>query len=116
MVKFWDGLENVVKNFCCQKEIVSIFAAQFLEEMANHKSSIKRIRSNDSKRLRNKYYHKTTRNAIRKLRSLSAKKDALALLPKVVSMLDKLAKRDIIHDNKAANLKGGLQSFVNKLN
>jgi len=94
---------------------MSIFAPQFLVEMANHKSSITRIRSNNAKRLRNKYYHKTTRNAIRKLRSLTSKKEATALLPKVVSMLDKLAKRDIIHANKAANLKGGLQSFVNKL-
>lgn len=83
--------------------------------MANHKSSIKRIRSNNAKRLRNKYYHKTTRNAIRKLRSLKSQKEASELLPKVVSMLDKLAKRDIIHSNKAANLKGGLQVFVNKL-
>ncbi len=83
--------------------------------MANHKSSITRIRSNNAKRLRNKYYHKTTRNAIRKLRSLTSKKEAEAMLPKVVSMLDKLAKRDIIHANKAANLKGGLQLFVNKL-
>lgn len=83
--------------------------------MANHKSSITRIRSSNAKRLRNKYYHKTTRNAIRKLRSLSAKKEAAALLPKVASLLDKLAKRDIIHKNKAANLKGSLQVFVNKL-
>jgi small subunit ribosomal protein S20 len=83
--------------------------------MANHKSSIKRIRSNNAKRLRNKYYHKTTRNAIRKLRSLKSQKEAAEMLPKVVSMLDKLAKRDIIHSNKAANLKGGLQVFVNKL-
>jgi small subunit ribosomal protein S20 len=83
--------------------------------MANHKSSIKRIRSNNAKRLRNKYYHKTTRNALRKLRSLKSQKEASEMLPKVVSMLDKLAKRDIIHSNKAANLKGGLQVFVNKL-
>lgn len=83
--------------------------------MANHKSSIKRIRSNNAKRLRNKYYHKTTRNAIRKLRSLKSQKEAAEMLPKVVSMLDKLAKRDIIHSNKAANLKGGLQVFVNRL-
>lgn len=83
--------------------------------MANHKSSIKRIRSTNTKRLRNKYYHKTTRNAVRKLRTMTSKKDAEALLPKVTSMLDKLAKRDIIHSKKAANLKSGLQNFVNKL-
>ncbi len=83
--------------------------------MANHKSAQKRIRSNDAKRLRNKYQHKTTRNAVRKLRATSDKKEATALLPRVVAMLDKLAKRNIIHKNKAANLKSGLQVAVNKL-
>jgi small subunit ribosomal protein S20 len=83
--------------------------------MANHKSSIKRIRSNDAKRLRNKYYHKTTRNALRKLRTLATKKDAEALLPKVVAMLDKLAKNSVIHKNKAGNLKSSLQLHVNGL-
>ena len=83
--------------------------------MANHKSAITRIRSNNAKRLRNKYYHKTTRNALRKLREMTSKKEASALLPKVVSMLDKLAKRNIIHKNKAANLKGSLQLRLNKL-
>jgi len=84
--------------------------------MANHKSAIKRIRSNDAKRLRNKYYHKTTRNAVRKLRALTTKKEAAALLPKVAAMLDKLAKNNVIHKNKASNLKSGLASFVNGLN
>lgn len=83
--------------------------------MANHKSAQKRIRSNDAKRLRNKYQHKTTRNAVRKLRDTSDKKEATTLLPRVVAMLDKLAKRNIIHKNKAANLKSGLQVAVNKL-
>ncbi|HLP54575.1 MAG TPA: 30S ribosomal protein S20 [Fluviicola sp.] len=83
--------------------------------MANHKSAQKRIRSNDVKRLRNKYQHKTTRNAVRKLRSLKDKKEAETLLPSVTSMLDKLAKRNVIHKNKAANLKSGLTVFVNKL-
>jgi len=83
--------------------------------MANHKSSITRIRSTNAKRLRNKYYHKTTRNALRKLRDITSKKDASALLPKVVSMLDKLAKRNIIHKNKAANLKGSIQAQLNKM-
>lgn len=83
--------------------------------MANHKSAIKRIRSNDAKRLRNKYFHKTTRNAVRKLRSLTAKKEASELLPKVVAMLDKLAKTNVIHKNKASNLKSGLTVFVNGL-
>jgi small subunit ribosomal protein S20 len=83
--------------------------------MANHKSAQKRIRSNDVKRLRNKYQHKTTRNAVRKLRALKDKNEAQTLFPSVASMLDKLAKRNIIHKNKAANLKSGLATFVNGL-
>lgn len=83
--------------------------------MANHKSAIKRIRSNDAKRLRNKYYHKTTRNAVRKLRAMTAKAEASVLLPKVVGMLDKLAKNNVIHKNKANNLKSSLTVFVNGL-
>ncbi|MFM6935763.1 MAG: 30S ribosomal protein S20 [Flavobacteriales bacterium] len=83
--------------------------------MANHKSSIKRIRSNDAKRVLNKYQHKTTRNALRKLRETKVRTEAEAMLPKVVAMLDKLAKRNIIHSNKAGNLKSGLQVRVNKL-
>ena len=83
--------------------------------MANHKSALKRIRSNETKRLRNKYQHKTTRNAVRKLRELTDKKEASALLPSVVSMLDKLAKNNIIHKKKASNLKSSLTVHVNKL-
>ncbi|MCK5400651.1 MAG: 30S ribosomal protein S20 [Flavobacteriaceae bacterium] len=83
--------------------------------MANHKSALKRIRSNETKRLRNKYQHKTTRNAIKKLRELTKKKDAEKLFPSVVSMIDKLAKNNIIHDNKAANLKSGLTKHIASL-
>lgn len=83
--------------------------------MANHKSAIKRNRSNDVKRLRNKYQHKTTRNAVRKLRALKDKKEAETLFPSVASMLDKLAKRNVIHKNKASNLKSGLAVHVNGL-
>ena len=83
--------------------------------MANHKSAIKRIRSNDAKRLQNRYYAKTTRNAIKKLRGTDAKKEAAALLPKVVAMLDKLAKKNVIHKNKAANLKSKLTKKVNAI-
>jgi len=83
--------------------------------MANHKSAIKRIRSNDAKRVRNRYYHKTTRNALRKLRALTSKAEASVLLPKVSSMLDKLAKNNVIHANKASNLKSSLAVFVNGL-
>ena len=83
--------------------------------MANHKSALKRIRSNESKHLRNKYQHKTTRNAIKGLQAVEVKKDAEALLPNVVSMIDKLAKRNIIHKNRAANLKSGLALHISKL-
>ncbi len=83
--------------------------------MANHKSAIKRIRSNDAKRVENRYYAKTTRNAVKALRSTTNKKDANTLLPKVESMLDKLAKKTVIHKNKAANLKSSLAKKVAKL-
>ena len=83
--------------------------------MANHKSAIKRIRSNDAKRLQNRYYAKTTRNAVKKLRETVTKKEAAALLPKVVAMLDKLAKKSVIHKNKASNLKSKLTKKVNAI-
>jgi len=83
--------------------------------MANHKSAIKRIRSNNAKRLRNKYQHKTVRNAVRNLRATTDKKEASAMFPKVASLIDKLAKRNVIHKNKAANLKSGLAAHVNRL-
>ena len=83
--------------------------------MANHKSAIKRIRSNEKRRILNKYQHKSTRNAIKSLREISKKVEATKLLPTVVNMIDKLAKKNIIHDNKAANLKSGLQVHVNGL-
>lgn len=80
--------------------------------MANHKSALKRIRRNEAVRLRNKYQHKTMRNALRKLRAEEDKKSAETLLPSVVSMIDRLAKRNIIHANKAANLKSGLMKNI----
>lgn len=83
--------------------------------MANHKSALKRIRRNEAVRLRNRYQHKTTRNAIKRLRNTEDVSVAKELLPKVVSMIDKLAKRNIIHKNKAGNLKSGLTKLVNKL-
>lgn len=83
--------------------------------MANHKSAQKRIRSNESKRVRNKYQHKTTRNALRAIRTITDKAEASKLYPSVASMIDRLAKNNIIHDNKAANLKSGLQVMINKL-
>jgi small subunit ribosomal protein S20 len=83
--------------------------------MANHKSAIKRIRSNDAKRLRNRYQAKTMRNAIKDLREDASKKSAGEKLPKVVAMVDKLAKKNVIHKNKAANLKSKLTKKVNAL-
>ena len=83
--------------------------------MANHKSALKRIRSNEAKRLRNKYQHKTTRNAIKKLREIESKKEAETMFPTIVSMIDKLAKKNIIHANKASNLKSSLTKHVASL-
>ena len=80
--------------------------------MANHKSALKRIRSNETKRQRNRFQHKTTRNAIRDFKALEKKKDAEKQLPTIVSMIDKLAKNNIIHDNKAANLKSKLTKHL----
>jgi len=83
--------------------------------MANHKSALKRIRQSNARRLRNRYYHKTARTAIKELRNESDKVSANEKLPKVISLLDKLAKRNIIHKNKAANLKSKLSKHVSKL-
>lgn len=83
--------------------------------MANHKSALKRIRSNEAKRVRNRYQHKSTRTAIRKLRATTDKAEATELFKTVSSMLDKLARKNVIHKNKAANLKSGLAVFVNAL-
>ena len=83
--------------------------------MANHKSAIKRIRQSEKRRLLNKYFHKTARNAVRKLKALTSKKEASELFPKVVAMLDKLAKRNILHKNKASNLKSKLAKYLSSL-
>ena len=83
--------------------------------MANHKSTIKRIRQSETRRLHNRYYAKTMRNALRKLRSTKEKEAALELYPQVQKMLDKLAKKNIIHWKKAANLKSGAMLYISKL-
>jgi len=83
--------------------------------MANHKSALKRIRSNKKKRLLNRFQHKTARNAIKKLREISNKNEAKKLFPSVISLIDKLAKKNIIHSNKAANLKSKLSSHISSL-
>ena len=83
--------------------------------MANIKSAKKRIRNSEAKRDRNRYQHKSTRTAIKDLRTAKSKKEAEALLPKVTQMVDKLAKKNMIHDNKACNLKSKLTNDVAKL-
>ena len=83
--------------------------------MAHHQSAKKRIRQSEARRLRNKYYGRTTRNAIRKFRSLTDKKEAEEMLPKISSLLDRLAQKNVIHKNKAANLKSSLSNHPNKL-
>jgi small subunit ribosomal protein S20 len=83
--------------------------------MANHKSALKRIRSSEKKRVLNRYQHKSTRTVIKKLRETENKEEAQKMFPEVVSMIDKLAKKNIIHDNKAANLKSQLAKHVASL-
>lgn len=83
--------------------------------MANHKSAEKRIRSNEARRARNSYQHKTTRTYVKRLKAASKKDEAQELLKQVISMLDKLAKKNIIHWKKAANQKSALTKMVNKI-
>ncbi len=86
-----------------------------IKKMANHKSAAKRARQTEVKRLHNRYFAVTMRHAVRDLRATHNKAEAEAMLPKVSSMLDKLVKTNIIHKNKAANLKSSLALHVNKL-
>ena len=83
--------------------------------MANHPSAAKRARQSEKKRVENKYYAKTTRSAVGKIRDITEKEKAAEMLPRVYSMLDKLAKRSVIHKNKASNLKSGLKKHVESL-
>ena len=83
--------------------------------MANHPSALKRIRQNEARRLHNRYFQKSMRNAIRKFRSLENKKEATEQLPKLYTIIDKLAKRNMIHKNKAANLKSSITKYANGL-
>ena len=83
--------------------------------MAHHKSAKKRIKQDEVKTLQNKYYAKTMRNAVKKLRLETSKEVVAEALPKVVSMIDKLAKKNVIHRNKAANLKSSLVIHLNKI-
>ena len=83
--------------------------------MANHKSSIKRIRQTETRRLRNRYYAKTARNAVRRLRALNDKAEVVEAYNKVSSMLDRLARKSVISKNKATNLKSKLAKHVAKV-
>ncbi len=91
------------------------FATHFRKFMANHKSALKRIRANEKRRVRNRYQHKTTRSLIKGIRKSTSASEAAGSLKETFSAIDKLAKNNIIHKNKASNLKGKLQRFVNKL-
>lgn len=83
--------------------------------MANHKSSVKRIRANERKRQANRYYSKTMRNALRGVRAINDKNEAMQKLSAMTAMIDKLAKKGMIHKNKAANLKSGLMKKINAM-
>ncbi|MBR1720127.1 MAG: 30S ribosomal protein S20 [Phocaeicola sp.] len=83
--------------------------------MANHKSSLKRIRQTEKRRLHNRYYAVTMRHFLKKVRNTTDKEEALKMYHTLQKMLDKLAKRNIIHKNKAANLKSSVCAYINKL-
>lgn len=83
--------------------------------MANHQSALKRIRQTETRRLHNRYYAKTMRNAVKKFRNLTDKKEAVDSLPKMYEMIDRLSKKGIIHKNKAGNLKSKITKFANGL-
>lgn len=83
--------------------------------MAHHKSSKKRIRQDLKIRIRNRYYKKSARTSIAKLRKMTEKEEAKVFLPKVISMVDKLANKNTWHKNKASNLKSKLTKYVNSL-
>ncbi|HOV71597.1 MAG TPA: 30S ribosomal protein S20 [Dysgonamonadaceae bacterium] len=83
--------------------------------MANHKSAEKRIRQTKARRLSNRFVARSTRTAVRKLRNTTSKEEAQQLYPQVCSMVDKLAKKHVIHRNKANNLKAKMAAHVNKL-
>ena len=86
-----------------------------LSKMANHKSSLKRIRQTQARRLRNRYYAKSARTAVRRLRAMTDKAEATSAYNKVSAMLDRLAGKNVISKNKAANLKSKLARYINKL-
>lgn len=83
--------------------------------MANHKSALKRIRQNEKRRLENRYWAKTMRNALKKARNLTEAAELKAKMPEMTSLIDKAAKKGVIHKNKAANLKSSLMIKLNKM-
>ncbi len=83
--------------------------------MATHKSALKRIKQNEKRRLRNRYWGKTMRNALKKARNIQEASELQSKMPEVVSLIDKAAKKGVIHKNKAANLKSGLMIKLNKM-
>lgn len=83
--------------------------------MANHQSALKRIRQTEVRTTRNRFFAKTMRNAVRKFRSLTDKKEAVDSLPKLYEMIDRVSKKGIIHKNKAGNIKSGITKFANSL-
>ncbi|HZK03593.1 MAG TPA: 30S ribosomal protein S20 [Bacteroidaceae bacterium] len=83
--------------------------------MANHKSALKSIRQSEKRRLKNRYYAKTMRNAVKQLRSMTNKEEATLAFKNIQKMLDKLAKNKVIHKNKASNLKSKLSAHIAKL-
>lgn len=105
----------IYNNFALQFGIGERKEFKLKRDMANHKSALKRIRANESKRLRNRYQAKTTRTFIKRLKAATDKVEATALYNKVVSMLDKLAKKNVIHKNNASNKKSRLAKFVSTL-
>ena len=83
--------------------------------MANHKSAIKRIRQTETRNERNRYQHKTLRNAMKKFMALSDKTEAKKVAPVISSQLDRLAKKSVIHKNKASNLKSEIAVHLNHM-
>jgi small subunit ribosomal protein S20 len=113
---FSEAFWKILWSYFCKSAKSAYLCTPILQkDMANHKSAEKRIRANDAKRVRNRYQHKTTRTAIKNLRSATVKTEAVALLKEVSSMIDKLAKKNVIHWKKAANQKSKLTKHVNKL-
>ena len=100
---------------CKKGRAISFLYLKIFKNMAHHKSAKKRIRQDAVKRLDNRYYKKSTRSAIKKLRDMKEKGEAEKYLPKVISMIDRLAKRNTWHGNKAGNLKSKLTRYVNSL-